>query len=187
MILFPDPVTTQRVQYYRMYNNNSYPVSLSPLYIHNSTSTTKKSVAFFYFSHVIRIFRPIYYYYKRLSPVWRILLMIWIWQESLGKPPSPPPPSLLADFLISLDENYYSSSSSRGTEEQCVFAGVDGMKSVFMKCSYLSLSSGRVGTSLYLNMEAEYKMYKQNLFFWVLRFCGSCGSCGSLRKFFKNL
>ena len=99
---------------YRMYNN-SYPVSLFPLYIHNST--TKKSVAFFYFSHVIRIFRPIYYYYKRLSPVWRILLMIWIWQESLGKPPSPPPPSLLADFLISLDENYYSSSSSRGTEE----------------------------------------------------------------------
>ena len=98
---------------YRMYNN-SYPVSLFPLYIHNST--TKKSVAFFYFSHVIRIFRPIYYY-KRLSPVWRILLMIWIWQESLGKPPSPPPPSLLADFLISLDENYYSSSSSRGTEE----------------------------------------------------------------------
>ena len=125
--------------------NNSYPVSLFPLYIHNST--TKKSVAFFYFSHVIRIFRPIYYY-KRLSPVWRILLMIWIWKESLGKPPSPPPPSLLADFLISLDENYYSSSSSsRGTEEQqCVFAGVDGMKSVFMKCSYLSLSSGRVGT-----------------------------------------
>ena len=27
-----------------------------------------------------------------------------------------------------------------------MFAGVDGMKSVFMKCSYLSLSSGRVGT-----------------------------------------
>ena len=29
-----------------------------------------------------------------------------------------------------------------------MFAGVDGMKSVFMKCSYLSLSSGRVGTTM---------------------------------------
>ena len=49
--------------------------------------------------------------------------MIWI-AGKFGETP------LLADFLISLDENYYSSS-----------AGVDGMKSVFMKCSYLSSGS----------------------------------------------
>ena len=55
--------------------------------------------------------------------------MIWI-AGKFGETP------LLADFLISLDENYYSSSAGV----------VDGMKSVFMKCSYLSLSSGRVGT-----------------------------------------
>ena len=89
---------------------------LSPPYIYTTVLVPLKNLSlFFTFRTWFEFFRPIYYY-KRLSPVWRILLMIWIWQESLGKPPSPPP-SLLADFLISLDENYYSSSSSRGTAE----------------------------------------------------------------------
>ena len=81
---------------------------------------TKKSVAsFFTFVRASNFSRP-----KSIEEKHRrILLMIWI-AGKFGETP------LLADFLISLDENYYSSS-----------AGVDGMKSVFMKCSYLSSGS----------------------------------------------